>query len=351
LKQVGGLTKYVAKLREVIQSGKKIGGKRGVDVITQLFGRKEAQKALFRLTDRGFGDLVRVTEGMGDAASLTEDKFANMSRRTGSKVQQLKVGFAGLFTELGGGLVEGLGVEAAGPEDIAAKFEAAGKKVRSGAKNFAQGFIQALVPAGDLANTDFDSMAKSAGTAFGKLISGLGKLTSFAIRAAEKIAAIGGSFIDLASDTEGFAGGDTKVDKRQRQLGLQEIKTAGEQGVFGTGAGADLTKAATGIDLGELDKGLAKLRAIKFAQPALTQRGTFEAPKHIETDPLLLLARANMRSQRNAAAKTEQAVSIGLEATVVLKGEAAKGATMNVKATPKKGNVKTGKVGKRTVGS
>jgi len=353
IKQAGGLQQLLINISEISDAG----------ALQKLFGRRnEAIQGATRLTQTGLKPMNETAIALSNSAKVAEKNWANMSRRTGFKVQQLKVGFSGLFTELGGGLAEGLGVGSADPADIAARFESAGKRVRSGAKNFAVGFVEALVPGGDLASLDFDAMAKSAGSSFGKMITGLGKITSFAIKAAEKIAAIGGTFLSLVNDIEGFIGGDSEVDRRQRELGLKEIVTEGEQGTLGTGAGADFLSAFTDVEsLSGVDKKVQALRRAKFAAPLAGRTRSSIAGENvgrsvdpsrlISENPLLLFAEAAKRSQNAAQASPQQAVLIGLEGTVILKGEGAKAAKVNVKAKAKKGNAKVGKVGKRAVGT
>lgn len=343
LKQAGGLMNILQTIAETTEAG----------ALQKLFGRRqEALAGATRLTQTGLKPMRETADALAESAGAAEKNWANMTRRTGFKVEQLKVGFSGLFTELGAGLVSGLGVTSADPEDIAKNFESAGKRIRSGAKNFAEGFITALVPAGDLSLMDFDSMAQSAGVAFGKMITGLGKLIGFAITAVEKIAAIGGAFIDLTSDIEGFIGGDTKVDKLQKELGLTEISTRAEQQRGGiAGDEGDLISKALNVGFNKFFGAGEQPVTGREQAGELARLAKGVSGKAVEINPLELFARAAERTTGNAAARAAINV-ITIEQILTLKGELAKIATVEKpKVKAKKGAVKPGKSGVRKVGT
>lgn len=206
IKQAGGLVPLIQKIAAV--------AKKNPDAIVKMFGRKEAQKGLFRLTDSGLEDMNHALEKLNGTTDEANDKFANFSKRTGFKIQQMKTGFKLLVTDLGGGIAEGLGLDKLG--DIPGSVESAGKKLRSGAKNFAEGFLVALSPGQDLSELNFDEMARSAGRGFGTMVTGLGKLISFAVTAIEKVSALASAFLDI----DERSGKADAVDKKEAALGI-----------------------------------------------------------------------------------------------------------------------------------
>jgi len=171
IKEVGSLVKWIERVKEVA-------AEKGPGIITEIFGRKEAIKGTVRLAGSGFEDLLTITAKMGDSAGTLDNKFANVQKRMGFRIQQMKTGFSLLIGELGGGIAEGLGL--GDLDDIPERVAKAGKGIRSGAKGFAEGFVKALDPANELATMDWQQFAVSAGRSFGEVTSAIGSLATAA---------------------------------------------------------------------------------------------------------------------------------------------------------------------------
>jgi TP901 family phage tail tape measure protein len=348
LRQAGGLAEIMQSISEISDAG----------AMQKLFGkRQEAIQGATRLTQTGLKPMLETADALADSAKISEKNWANMSRRTGFKVEQLKAGFAGLFTEFGGGLAEGLlGDKDLTPDEIADSFESAGRRVRSGAKNFAVGFVQALTPAGDFAKMNFDDMAKSAGKAFGKMITGLGKLLSLISETAEKVVEVTGAFSDYAGDN--VEGGDTAVDKRERALGLETI-SLDEQALPGTtGAGASMAEAMSFVGMSKAQdlmqgaaSGYQRLREARLMSPVRGPGGQLTQVKHQTVDEGTLALEIARAQHKNAAKRQARINEILMDVKVTLAGEGAKGAKVETKAKKKKGNAKVGKTGTRAVGT
>ncbi len=179
VKNAGGMVNVIRQIRDAVEE---FGA--GEVLTKKVFGRKEGMKAATRLATSGFADLVEIVDALGESSGTTDERFGALQRRTGFRIEQLKVGAKALFGELGGGLAEGLGIDRL--EDVPGAVGRASVAVRSASKSFAEGFTRALVPGGKLAALDFDSMAKEGGKALGTIVSALGKFVVWAGHAINK---------------------------------------------------------------------------------------------------------------------------------------------------------------------
>lgn len=232
--QVGGLDAYVARLREVIQSGKEIKGQRGKDLLPLLFGRKEAQKGLFALTGSQFEGHRATLAGIRESMGQTEANFANLEKRTGFRVRQMQVAFGQMATALGGGIAEGLGL--GDLESIPDAALGASRKIQSAASGFFKAFSKAFEPMALASDLDWDAWAADAGAA-------LGKIATAAVRVGKAIAFVLEKYAELLN----LAGGTGKEIDENRS---KAERAAEEQGAailqvgedFRTG-GADWNRA------------------------------------------------------------------------------------------------------------
>ena len=275
IQKAGGFVKLLEKIGDASRKDK--------GAFQKLFGRKEAIKGTARLAQSGLESLRTTMSGFKTETTVFQDNFANMEKRTGFRIRQLKSGFSGLIGELGGGLAEGLGIAETSTEKIGGSFLSAGKALRSGAKNFAQGFIGALIPGEKLADINWDQVAKDGGAAFGGFITTLGGLAtsfiSFVKTITEGVSAV-------AEFGKAALAGDAVKDvaaEREAELGLQTFQTA---------ADFDADPAAA---IGRF----FNQQATTGREAALTlQRATGAARsgEFIETNPALLLAEIEKRS-------------------------------------------------------
>ncbi len=225
VKDAGGMLGVVSQIRAAVD---KFGA--GSVLTKAVFGRKEAVKAATRLATSGFEDLEGTLVALGQSAGTTDAKFENFQRRTGFRIEQLKVGAKALFGELGGGLAEGLGIDEL--TDVPGAVDRASKSMRSGAKNFAEGFVKALVPAGKFADLDFDEMAREGGKAIGTLVSALGKFTVWASKAIVSLTAATKAVLDFADAAFKLDEAPDPVEAaaKAKGLGATRVKEGSEGG-------------------------------------------------------------------------------------------------------------------------
>lgn len=235
IKKAGGFVKLLEKIGAASRKDK--------GAFQKLFGRKEAIKGTARLAQSGLETLQETMAGFSGQTDIFQNNFKNMQKRTGFRIRQLKSGFSGLIGELGAGLAEGAGLAAIGSDKMGERFAKAGKAVKSGAKNFAQGFIGALTPGQKLADIDWDQAAKDAGVGFGKFIVILGKVGSVALAVVEAIADVARTVADLAGGDDPAQRAQQKTEARgdivdpiEEAIEREEIREEFKRGRIGLGA-------------------------------------------------------------------------------------------------------------------
>lgn len=192
--KMGGIKNVLLKIQAAAK------GPKGKDVITAMFGRKEAIKGVLALTGSQLEDLDKTLSALQNSAGTADRNFANVQQRTGFRIAQMKTGFKTLITELGGGIAEGLGLDKVA--NIPDAVQGAGKKMRSAAKNFAGAFLTALSPGTDLADLNFDDMARNAGKSFGTFLTVATKLASAMLGVLDTAVALGAAIAALAFDPD-----------------------------------------------------------------------------------------------------------------------------------------------------
>lgn len=213
IKQAGGIVPLLQKIQEVT-------GKVGKGAILEIFGRTEARKGAFTLTSTGLTDVITTLDGLGNATGRTETNIENLQRTTGFRIQQMKTGFKALVGELGGGIAEGLGLDKI--ENIPEAVDRAGKKMRSGARNFAAGFLRAASGGKELSEIDWDKFGQNAGRV-------LGKLTKLALKFANGLVKWGDKVVDLVGGIWGFLTGEDEPAKAVERTGVG-VHAYGETG-------------------------------------------------------------------------------------------------------------------------
>lgn len=284
LKQIGGLKGLIEKLQK--ESAKPGKG----NLIAKLFGRTEAQKALFRLTGKGFAEFTEGTKAIGNSAGQNDRNFANIQKRTGFRIKQMKSGFSVLISELGGGIADGLGLGEI--EDIPSAVAGASGIIRGSAAEFAAGFSEAFSPLEKGAAFDWPGFAQRAGTALGAIASALGTVADGFATVIQKWT----ETWDLALKIKEDLIGEDQIDKA--------IKAAGGTGQLRTGQ-----EKASGL------LGLAESITDIVRGPKVTAGEELRAQGVAITEltPAQVLARQGRRAQAQGVAAGEGG-AIGLAA-------------------------------------
>jgi TP901 family phage tail tape measure protein len=192
VEKAGGFVKLLEKIGAESRKNK--------GAFQKLFGRKEAIKGTARLTQSGLESLQTTMAAFSGESTIFQDNFANMQKRTGFRVMQLKAGFSSMIGELGGGLAEGAGFAEISTDKIGTSFLAAGKQVRTGGKAFAEGFIGALRPGERLSDINWKELARDAGAGLASVGVAVGTLASALVTVVKAAKSAVESVSSFASD-------------------------------------------------------------------------------------------------------------------------------------------------------
>jgi TP901 family phage tail tape measure protein len=292
IKQAGGIVPLLKRIQEVT-------GKVGKGAIQQIFGRKEAQKAAFTLTSTGLADVIATLDGLGNATGRTETNIENLQRTTGFRIQQMKTGFKALVGELGGGIAEGLGLDKI--ENIPEAVDRAGKKMRSGAQNFAAGFLRAASGGKELSDIDWDRFGQNAGRV-------LGKLTKAAITFADGLVTWGSKVVDLVGGIAGFLTGDDEPAEAAARAGAGVTAFGEGEGVRASIFGERMFDPETGEETTAMAQGFGLLGGAPITRREREERriiaggNVLLSPEQLQAEIAAREARQSAERRRTGAA-------------------------------------------------
>lgn len=194
-----------------------------------LFGSIEAFNAVARLASaEGLKDFDDAMKGLAERSGATEKAFTKVSDTLGFKMKQIKSAAARFRIEMGGGLVEGLGLDKIA--NIPESVEEASTKLRSAARSFARSFKEAFAPGFDFADLPLDRIAERLGSAAGRMADAFGGMLDAMVNFVNS-----GAFKDLMGMLGGFShiygfvtGRAEGADAQAKNLGGFVVRDPGE---------------------------------------------------------------------------------------------------------------------------